>query len=391
MAAVDRDAHQVFISYAHLDKDRVLPIYDWLVDEGFNVWIDCHRILGGQEWDFQIQREIKRSSVVIVFLSKNSVDHRGYFQREVKIAIARLEEMPEGHIYLIPAMLDDDIEIPQRLEHLHALRQSDARFKEQIAEAIRDELGRLGVELERVQREAGVAWTRRRLHEAWDGFPGYDVQLDFLEFESSTYANVAEIGDFLKGQFLPELFAHRRSRIHQTPEFYENDSDEERFRRTSTYDAQCGDPVIKGKVLTLPFSVYWYGAGAAHPNLHFQMYSFLLDPLTLIDVGRLFEHSSDALSTLQTDIRAQLSREVELAEDEWITLDHTWIEDGTKDWDHLSAFVLGADGIEFLFAPYQVGPYAYGAHSARVAYADVEAFMRPEFRAALELGEVGTS
>lgn len=388
MAATNRETRQVFVSYAHIDKDRVLPIYDWLAGEGFNMWIDCHRLLGGQDWSFEIQREIERSDVVIVFLSENSVDHRGYFQREVGKAIAKLDELPEGHIYLIPAVLDDNIAIPQRLKQLHALFASDPQFSHQIASAIRYELGRLGVELEKVQREAGISWIRRRLQETWDGFPGYDVQLDVLEFESTTYPNVSEIGQFLKGQFLPALFSHRRNRIEQTPAFFEDVSAEERFRRTDTYDARCDELVVKGKVLSIPFSISWYGAGAAHSNLHFQTYSFLLDPPTLIDIANVFGNSSEALSVLQTDIRVQLTREVQLAEGEWVTLDQFWIEEGTKDWDELSSFVVRPDGLEFLFAPYQVGPYAFGAHRVRVGYERIAAFMRPEICEALELGEI---
>ena len=295
--------------------------------------------------------------------------------------------MPEGRIFLVPILLDDDVEIPDKLRHLHALCASDPSFDEQLAASLLHELGRLGVELERAQREAGVAWTRRRLQEAWDGFPGYDVQLDLLEFESDTYPDVSEIGDFLKGALLPNLFRHRASKLEQSPEFY--NKEQELYHRTNVYDAQCPDPIVKGRILTLPYSISWYGAGAAHFNHHFETYSFFLEPSLLIPSleSVFFANSVEALSVLQKEAREHLVGlgVDQRSDDPEAEPDPSWIEEGTRDWKDFSAFVFHVDGIEVLFAPYQVGPFAYGSHSVRVGYEKVAGFMRPEFRVALEL------
>lgn len=84
---------QVFLSYASQDRERVLPVYEYLVTNGYpNTWIDCKKLLGGQNWDLEIKRNLGKSQIIIIFISNSSVNKRGYVQREIKIALKYLEE-----------------------------------------------------------------------------------------------------------------------------------------------------------------------------------------------------------------------------------------------------------------------------------------------------------
>jgi len=49
----------------------------------------------------------------------------------------------------------------------------------------------------------------------------------------------------------------------------------------------------------------------------------------------------------------------------------------------LTAFAFVEDGIEFLFGPYQVAPYAFGAQIVKVEYGSLVKLMRKEWSAAL--------
>jgi hypothetical protein len=82
------DAPLIFISYASPDRARVTPYYEDLENRGFNVWIDYKRLLAGQKWDFEIRKTLDAAALVVVFLSNNSVDRRGYVQREIKLVTA---------------------------------------------------------------------------------------------------------------------------------------------------------------------------------------------------------------------------------------------------------------------------------------------------------------
>ena len=99
----------VFLSYASPDRDRVFEFCDDLSRRGFNVWMDKRRIKGGQNWDFEINRALQKAVVIVVFLSTNSVNRRGYAQREIKIALDQARDRLIDDIYLIPVILDGGV------------------------------------------------------------------------------------------------------------------------------------------------------------------------------------------------------------------------------------------------------------------------------------------
>lgn len=105
---------QIFLCHASDDKARVRRLYHRLREAGLSPWLDDEDILPGQDWDREIRNAIRKSDYFLACLSKNSVDKRGYFQKEIRMALDILDEMPEGQVYLIPARLDD-CEVPLRL------------------------------------------------------------------------------------------------------------------------------------------------------------------------------------------------------------------------------------------------------------------------------------
>src|SRR5258705_8000171 len=134
------DNELIFISYASPDREHVVPYYDALRARGYDVWMDFRRLKPGQNWDFEIKRALNRATLIIVFVSKNSVDRRGYVQREIKIALDKAMEKLAGDIYLIPVLLDGDATIPDELKQIHIVHASDPDCTEKIEDAIRHQL-----------------------------------------------------------------------------------------------------------------------------------------------------------------------------------------------------------------------------------------------------------
>ena len=83
------------------DKEKVLPYFDWLEKQGFNIWIDYRRLKPGQNWDFEIKLALDKATIVLMFISKLSYDRRGYLQRELKLALDKLSEKLIDDIYII--------------------------------------------------------------------------------------------------------------------------------------------------------------------------------------------------------------------------------------------------------------------------------------------------
>ncbi len=97
---------KVFLCHAHSDKDAVKALYDRLVQDGVNAWLDKEKLLPGQSWRIEIQKAVRGADVVVVCHSKE-FNREGFRQREVKWALDTAMDKPEGEIFVIPARLEE--------------------------------------------------------------------------------------------------------------------------------------------------------------------------------------------------------------------------------------------------------------------------------------------
>jgi len=105
---------KIFLCHALEDKAQALDLFQQLKKLGAAPWLDSEEILPGQEWNFEINKALDESDVILLCLSKRSVSKEGYVQREIRIALDRALEMPEGRIFLIPARLEE-CALPQKI------------------------------------------------------------------------------------------------------------------------------------------------------------------------------------------------------------------------------------------------------------------------------------
>ena len=104
----------VFLCHAKEDKQRIRKLYHDLKIRGINPWLDEIDILPGQDWDYQIRLAIQKSDYFVICLSHNTVNKRGYVQKEIVLALEEVDKMPEGKIFLIPARLEE-CDVPNRI------------------------------------------------------------------------------------------------------------------------------------------------------------------------------------------------------------------------------------------------------------------------------------
>jgi len=105
---------RVFLLHARQDEDSVRRLYQRLIREGANVWLDQEMLLPGQDWVHEIHKAIHRSDVVIACLSKRFHKQGGYRHEELRIAIEKAASLPLGSTFLIPARLER-CELPEAL------------------------------------------------------------------------------------------------------------------------------------------------------------------------------------------------------------------------------------------------------------------------------------
>lgn len=380
------NTHNIFISYASPDRSRVLPFYHYLQEQGFNVWIDCQDLKPGQNWDFEIKRALDKADFVLMFISENSVDRRGYVQRELKLAFDKLEEKLVDDIYLIPVLLDDNVSIPTQLQGIHCIKASIYNFKSRIVDALNYQLGHINGEQKETQEKEGITWDKHSIHESWDGLPGYEVELEYFEFHSELYPNINEISDYIKGQLLSALLNHRKEKLSQIPSRF--NYGQNKFLRTSYYIAHCGEPTILGKVISITYNIDWYGAGAVHPNYDYKTYNFLLEPLFLIDSLReMLKEPKASFFKIQQEVRKTLYQVRSDPQNENSRLDPGWVDKGTSKWEDFPAFKFIKEGVIILFPPYRIGPFSAGSFSTPVPFEILAPLMRDEFVSGMQLHE----
>ncbi|MEM9273449.1 MAG: SUMF1/EgtB/PvdO family nonheme iron enzyme [Cyanobacteria bacterium P01_F01_bin.143] len=102
---------QIFLAHANEDQEAVIELYERLKKAGYKPWLDKKDLIPGQKWRSVIPEVIRDSQLFIACLSTRSIARRGFVQKEFRMALNQVAELPDDSIYLIPIRLDE-CEIP---------------------------------------------------------------------------------------------------------------------------------------------------------------------------------------------------------------------------------------------------------------------------------------
>jgi pimeloyl-ACP methyl ester carboxylesterase len=123
----------VFVCYSHDDARRVLPIAQWLGQEGVGVWYDAE-MRAGSVWRREIADALNRATHVLFFASSASIasDH---CDREVQYALDHSKTVVP--VFLEDAQLTPSLSLAlARVHSLYAFRLTAAELRQQLLEAI---------------------------------------------------------------------------------------------------------------------------------------------------------------------------------------------------------------------------------------------------------------
>lgn len=138
---------KVFLCHASADKPAVRNLYQRLVSNGVDAWLDAESLVAGQNWQVEIPKAIRESDVVIVCLSEKSINKEGYVQREIKFALDVADEKPEGTIFVIPARLEE-CKVPDRLSMYHWVDLFEDDGYERLMRALQRRADNIGATLQ---------------------------------------------------------------------------------------------------------------------------------------------------------------------------------------------------------------------------------------------------
>lgn len=110
---------QVFISYAREDRSSAQKLFLSLKQiPDVEPWWDIDKLLPGTRWQDAIMKAIEESNFIILLLSKNSINKKGFVQREIEESLNQYSRYPPGRIFLIPARLEECFPKHQKLQEL---------------------------------------------------------------------------------------------------------------------------------------------------------------------------------------------------------------------------------------------------------------------------------
>lgn len=369
---------KVFISYAKEDRARAIAYYELLSKEGISPWIDVKKLLPGQNWEAEIERAFSDANVVVLLLSNNSVSKRGFVQREANDAIERLRYKQPTDIYVIPLLLDQ-CEVPSHIAgRLQYLDVSTPGAWEQVLASLKLAAEQQSIELTNGFSTGPFRVFTERFDEQWKGAPGHDISIEYPRFESTVLPEIAkELSRLFSGLAVKALIEARQKPWDQSPDLFPNIDD---FPAMNGRWDSFGVVHATEKLLSLSYDIGWFGAGAAHPNSHFETHTFsLVERLQRLTLSDFFVESDEALKRISTLCIDALSREYwsrvgERPDEEQMK----WFREGAgENFDNFSAFTVSHDHFTFLFPPYQVGCYALGRWSTDISFYDLLDVLRP--------------
>ena len=144
MAEEQQRPLKVFLCHASGDKSVVRVLYQRLLRDGVDAWLDQEKLLPGQDWQLEIPKAVRESDVVIVCLSNKSITKEGYVQKEIKFALDIATEKPEGTIFIIPARLEE-CNVPLQFASWQWVDLFESNGYERLMLSLRLRAGKLGL------------------------------------------------------------------------------------------------------------------------------------------------------------------------------------------------------------------------------------------------------
>jgi len=371
---------KIFLAHAKEDEKVTEDIYNILAEKGYSPWMDIRDIPAGVNWDFEIQKNFSNSNIIIIILSKVSTQKNGYIRREINEAIDKLKYYKPDDIFVIPLLIDD-AQVPSYISS----KIQFIDFKRSNCWDILDKSLKLAANQQNMEISEGVSFgpftiITEKINEIYEKVPGHEIEIFFPKVTSPTLPSSSKvITGYFNGLSNHNLLSQRTS-----PWPFETSWNKE-YRSTyiSSYNEGFNVAFCNKNILSILHVVNWYGAGAAHPNMHFRTSNFVItdeDYAYKFSLSDIFQDDNyrEATQEIKKKILSESFREYwEKTGEKPNTQD---IETFTKGIDDslLSNYTLTPEGMTFHFAPYEIHCYALGPWQIFVSFYDVLDYLRKD-------------
>jgi hypothetical protein len=216
-----------------------------------------------------------------------------------------------------------------------------------------------------------VRWKADRIEESDAAYPAYELELEFPQFDPED-GEIEHLNLLQRSRAVGRLLKFRTLRLYLgLPEENWQQMDTATSTLCESFEVSC----FAVGLVSIRYSAFHYGAGAAHPNHYTQVANYQRTPLISLDLGDIFMPDRGFLSELSAYCIRQLAQEKGTAEpSEWI------VTGAGPELKNFRNFNLTRDGLVVTFDEYQVGCYAEGAHHVFVPGNVLTPYVRPACR-----------
>jgi len=222
-----------------------------------------------------------------------------------------------------------------------------------------------------VSHGSKARWKADRIEENHIAYPPYELELEFPQFDVED-EDIAQINMLQRSRAVASLIRFRTLRLYLGPP-------EEDWQQMATavntlsesFEVSC----FTSGIVSIRYSVFHYGAGAAHSNHYTEVANYQRQPLISLEVGDIFMPNRAFFGDLSAYCIKQLAEEKGESEpSEWV------LEGAGPEMKNFCNFNLTEDGLLVTFDEYQVGCYAEGAHHVFVPRDLLAQYLRPGCR-----------
>jgi TIR domain/Protein of unknown function (DUF3298) len=364
--------NKIFISYAKEDITFAEKLYSFLKENDFHPWLDKKDLLPGQDWNFTIKKTLREADYIIVLLSSNSVQKRGYVQREFKLALDYYEEKLDDDIYLIPLKINN-CEIPSKLNKFQWTDYKEDDSFQKILQSLNLQREKL-INYERKQIAAKEIFAYDEKVEKINYFKNisFDFEANYIQFLDLNNLNLKEINEVIVGIKANDIISSRSYFFTENGEIVDTSIEKMGWY----FDLSIVTNLVTRNLVSLNESHSTF-TGGAHGNYNVIGHNFRLNPVLKIELKDLFEYEEheDVLKLFSEfcfdKLRELYNEWMETPEEEIKTQDITnlfWENSLDPVWGNFNNFFISRNSIEIIFNPYSVSSWAFGLQIISIEY-----------------------
>lgn len=359
--------NSVFISYAKEDIGPAEGIYTFLMQAGFDPWLDKKKLLPGQDWNLAIQEALHRADFIILLLSETSVSKRGYIQREFRKALEYCEYKLDSDIYIIPIKLNE-CDVPQQLQRFQWIEYTDQEMNKSVLRALRTQQKTL-LESQITGSDINIIEEKLIQGEYGTQSPKQIYEIAYPKFTKPTGNDEKEINLLLECSVFESMLGVRGQYYDDLQYVKPTDVDDLIDLTDSTDYMRLEIKLYNVSMFSYTDFTSNYYTGAAHGMFGITGHNFLLNPLRKFKLIDLIQNHDKFIQKMRDLVHEKLMYKAKNEyEEDRSTSFYVYGKELEAKEENFDNYFFTKTELVMIYNPYEITSWADGMHLVNIEY-----------------------